>query len=165
MLEFVHDDEQEPVIVPVTVDYEAPFEALMEAGRYRYPDPDLTAANFFAGGKGRRALFFSILEVVGAPLSSLEVAAAIAGRRARGATLLELLAACAAHPELPLDRGPALVHDLAAFGAIRELGNPARRYVPVVQRYNGHRYAEPHPYDFLWRPGDQFLVASLDAAA
>lgn len=166
MLQFLSDAEDEPLVFPVTVDYRASFADLFVAGDYRYPDPDVTGERFFVPGTGTRTLFFRILEVTGQRrVPSETVLASVKEHQVRPVTFVELLAVCAAIPNLPSADEATVLREIAAFGTVREIGSGDRPncYVPVVQRFNGRRYLEPHRVDFPWKPGDQFLVAPRDA--
>lgn len=158
MLHDITDDEDEPLMIPATVDYRAAFGDVVYAGGYRYPDPDVTAERFWRNGEGSRTLFFRILRA-STRIGHADVEAAIAAHGVRPATPLEMLTVCAAYPDLPLEG------HLAALGVIWEQENVGTRRVPVVQRYNGKRYLDLHPLHFLWKPGDQFLVAPADGGA
>ncbi len=173
MLQFRVNEFGDRLVLPATIEDDSTFDDLMAAGRYRYPDPDITASTFFpprahhtsstndTTDNRRRLAFFWILEVApGVKMNSDEVIAYIRAYGVLATTFLEQLTVCAVHPHSPANGR------LAAYATARKIGRTEPNwYVPVVYRYNGRSYIEPHRIDFGFRPGDGFLVRpSIDRA-
>jgi hypothetical protein len=158
MLRYVTDDAGVPLALTVTVDYRATLGDLVAAGKYRYPDPDITPERFWRTGEVQRTISFRILRA-DVRLSHADVEAAIAATGLRAVTPLELLSACTAMPDVPSDGR------VAALGVVWHDERTSARRVTLVQRYNGSRYLDLHPLHFLWHVGDQFLVAPADGGA
>ncbi|HSD11971.1 MAG TPA: hypothetical protein VLC10_00285 [Patescibacteria group bacterium] len=135
------------------IDYGMPLWRLVDAGGYRHYDADITDERFRPPGEGVCTLAFEVMEFGALPDGDTALAL-IAARGVRPATFAEALAFGAARPDLP---GSGI---LAAFGSVWGDARfiPPRRYVPVIQAFNGHRYLDLQPLCFPWKAEFKALV-------
>jgi len=84
---------------PITVDYGQNLAQMIEVGKYDWVNSDITAKNFPTKGKGKDNLETEIVHF-GRSMSSEQVLADLDKMGLRPATLPELLAFGAKHPEL-----------------------------------------------------------------
>lgn len=145
--------QDEDSVLVATVGGSEPLWKMIHAGNYRYVDPDLTPERFLAPAGGEpRTVFFTPLGLGDLPDGNAAIAE-VAARGLRCATLSEILAVCAAHPDVPA------VGSLVALGSVwRDDRLGPRHYVPLVAAFCGTRRLELHPLGFAWQAHYRALV-------
>ncbi len=134
----------------VVVDRDLSLEQMIAAGRYDWVDRDFTPKNFPLTGSGKQKLTVEVVHF-GGTMSSEQVVAELSKRGLRLATIEELLAFGAQHPNLL--HGYEII---VALGSVAEVNG--KRIVPCLNRGGRERHLYFYLSDDVWLGSDRFLA-------
>ncbi|MFH1286602.1 MAG: hypothetical protein ABII02_02525 [Candidatus Magasanikbacteria bacterium] len=137
-------------VYPLTVDYDQSLAQMIEAGSYDWVNSNIIETKFQSQGSGQVEIEV-VLVHLNKVVKSEEVLRELDRQGLRAATLQELLALGAAHPELQR-QFPILA-----------LGSSWRdpdgfRYVPYLGRYGDERDLDLHWFEYGWHEVYRFLA-------